>query len=121
MSETLTAAPASKATFPRYARGSTTAVAETARASDREPRQVWVDKNLAALGFFTPSSQRIKREKAKTVRFSPMIDGERVEVSATIVPSALHGLPVTADQDEYLALQKLCGANGRQARLSLTR
>ncbi len=80
------------------------------RPLDGKPRQVWVDKNLAALGFFTPSSQRIKREKAKTVRFSQTIDGERVEVTATIVPSALHGLPVTADQDKYLALQEIVRA-----------
>lgn len=72
----------------------------------RESRHVLVDKNLASLGFFTPSSQRIKREKAKTVRFSRMVDGERTDVSATIVPSALHGLPITADQDKFLALQE---------------
>lgn len=68
------------------------------------PRRVWIDKNLASLGFFTPSSQRIKREKSKVVQFSQVVDGERAEVSATIVPSALHGLPVTADQDKFLAL-----------------
>ena len=33
-----------------------------------------------------------------------------MEVSATIVPSALHGLPVTADQDKYLALQEIVRA-----------
>ena len=42
------------------------------------------------------------------------MDGERVDVSATIVPSALYGLPVTADQDKYLALQELVRAQ-RQA------
>lgn len=68
------------------------------------PRRVWIDKNLAALGFFTPSSQRIKRAKSKVVQLIQVVDGERVEVSATIVPSALHGLPVTADQDKFLAL-----------------
>jgi hypothetical protein len=92
----------------------TTLVAEPARAPVSESRHVWVDKNLAALGFFTPSSQRIKREKSKTVRFSQLIDGERVDVSATIVPSALYGLPVTADQDKYLALQEIVRAQ-RQA------
>src|SRR5262245_21925435 len=72
----------------------------------REPRHGLLDKNLASLWFFTPSSQRIKREKAKTVRFSRIVDGERTDASATIVPSALHGLPITADQDKFLALQE---------------
>ena len=70
-------------------------------------RLALIDKNLAALGFFTPSSHRIKREKAKTVRLSSSVDGLRTEASATIVPSALHGLPITADQDKFLALQTL--------------
>lgn len=76
-------------------------------AGSREMRVVLVDKNLASLGFFTPSSHRIKREKAKVVRFTKAINGEKVDVSATIVPSALHGLPITADQDKFLALQEL--------------
>ena len=70
-------------------------------------RCVLVEKNLAAMGFFTPSSNRIKRAKAKTIHSSQLVDGQRVDVSATIVPSALHGLPITADQDKYLALQEL--------------
>jgi hypothetical protein len=78
-----------------------------------QSRHVWIDKDIAALGFFTPSSQRIKLEKSKTVRLSQVIDGERVDVSATIVPSALHGLPVTADQDKYLALQEIVRAQRR--------
>ena len=94
----------------------TTSVAEHAPPPLSESRHVWVDKNLAALGFFTPSSQRIKREKSKTVRFSQLIDGERVDVSATIVPSALHGLPITADQDKYLALQEIVRAQRRPGR-----
>lgn len=76
-------------------------------AGSREMRVVLVDKNLASLGFFTPSSHRIKREKAKVVKFTKVINGEKVDVSATIVPSALHGLPITADQDKFLALQEL--------------
>ena len=94
----------------------TTSVAEHACPPVSESRHVWVDKNLAALGFFTPSSQRIKREKSKTVQFSQLIDGERVDVSATIVPSALHGLPITADQDKYLALQEIVRAQRRPGR-----
>jgi len=66
-----------------------------------------VEKNLASLGFFTPSSKRIKDAKAKTVSISAVVNGNRVEAKATILPAALYGLPITADQDKYLALQKV--------------
>jgi hypothetical protein len=66
-----------------------------------------IEKNLASLGFFTPSSKRIKDTKAKTITFAKTIDGNRVEARATILPAALYGLPVTADQDKYFALQKI--------------
>ena len=65
-----------------------------------------VEKNLASLGFFTPSSKRIKEAKAKTVSITAVLNGNRIEAKATIVPAALYGLPITADQDKYLALQK---------------
>jgi hypothetical protein len=68
---------------------------------------VKVEKNLASLGYFTPSNKRIKDVKAKEVTFTRLIDGVRVEASATIVPAAIFGLPTTADQDKYLALQKI--------------
>ena len=68
---------------------------------------VKVEKNLASLGFFTPSSKRVRDEKAKIIRFTKVFDGKRVEARATIAPLALYGLPITADQDKYLALQKL--------------
>jgi hypothetical protein len=68
---------------------------------------VKVEKNLASLGFFTPSSKRVRSEKAKTITVTKAIDGKRVEAKATIVPAALYGLPITADQDKYLALQKI--------------
>ena len=71
------------------------------------PEFVKAEKNLTALGFFTPSSKTIRGEKAKVVRFSRVVDGQRVQASVTIVPASLYGLPVTADQDKYLALQKL--------------
>src|SRR4051812_11153406 len=66
-----------------------------------------IEKNLASLGFFTPSSKRIKMTKKKTVVFNKMIDGKKVEARADILPSAEYGLPITADQDKYLALQKI--------------
>jgi hypothetical protein len=66
-----------------------------------------VEKNLASLGFFTPSSKRIRNAKAKIIGFVKIIDGKRVEAKATIAPASLFGLPNTADQDKYLALQKI--------------
>lgn len=71
------------------------------------PKFVKVEKNLASLGFFTPSSNRVRDEKAKTISFTKTIDGKRVEAKATIAPSALFGLPITADQDKFLALQRI--------------
>src|SRR5712691_744425 len=66
-----------------------------------------VEKNLASLGFFTASSKRIKEAKAKTINISVVVNGNRITAKATIAPAALYGLPITADQDKYLALQKL--------------
>jgi Replication initiator protein A len=68
---------------------------------------VKVEKNLASLGFFTPSSKRTRNEKAKTVTVTVVIDGKRIEAKATIAPTALFGLPITADQDKWLALHKI--------------
>ena len=79
-------------------------------------RYVVIEKDLAALGFFTPSSSRIKRAKAKTIRFTKVGGGKRLESSATIVPSALHGLPITSDLDKYLALQDLLRGQRQTAR-----
>jgi hypothetical protein len=73
----------------------------------RTPDFIKIEKNLISLGFFTPSSKRIKGEKSKTITFTKIIDGKRIEAKATIVPAAIYGLPVTADQDKYLALQKI--------------
>ena len=68
---------------------------------------VRVEKNLASLGFFTPSNKKIKGVKSKTILFNRQVDGQRVEVKAVILPSAAYGLPVTSDQDKYLAFQKI--------------
>lgn len=77
------------------------------KAALRTPDFIKIEKNLISLGFFTPSSKRIKDEKSKTITFTKVIDGKRIEAKATIVPAAIYGLPVTADQDKYLALQKI--------------
>src|SRR5262249_16211419 len=68
---------------------------------------VKVEKNLTSLGFFTPSSKAIKGAKAKTITFTRMVEGKKVEAKVTIAPTAIYGLPVTADQDKYFALQKI--------------
>lgn len=68
---------------------------------------VKVEKNLASLGFFTPSSKRTRNEKSKTVSVTIVLDGKRIEAKATIAPTALFGLPITADQDKWLALHKI--------------
>src|ERR1051326_8624338 len=65
-----------------------------------------IEKNLAELGFFTPASKRVKNLKSKTITFTRIIDGNRVEGKVTFVPGALYGLPSTADQDKWLAFQK---------------
>ena len=73
-----------------------------------------VEKNLASLGFFTPSHKKIRGVQRKTVPFSRQVDGKRVEVRALILPSAAYGLPITADQDKYFALQKIIADLRRQ-------
>lgn len=66
-----------------------------------------VEKNLTSLGFFTPSSHKIRTPQAKEVSFTRTHDGKREKVSVTIAPSVLSSLPTTADQDKYLAFQKI--------------
>ena len=69
---------------------------------------VKIEKNLCTLGFFTPSKSRGKIEvRERTLILRREEDGEQVEVSATILPSAKYGMPTTADQDKYFALQKI--------------
>jgi hypothetical protein len=72
-----------------------------------EPDFVKIEKNLASFGFFTPSSKRIKNAKAKTITFTRWVDGKRIEAKVTIAPAALYGLPITADQDKFIAFQKV--------------
>src|SRR5436305_2021701 len=83
------------------------AASESARETLPATNFAKVEKSLAALGFFTPSSRRVRTGKVKRITFTREVDGKRVEVSADIVPSAISGLPITADQDKYLAFQEL--------------
>jgi Replication initiator protein A len=76
-------------------------------AATGAPDFIKVEKNLASLGFFTPSHKRISGVKQKVVSLSRDVNGKRLEARATILPSAQFGLPTTADQDTYLAILKL--------------
>src|SRR5438105_13724932 len=65
---------------------------------------VKVEKNLATLGFFTPSSKRLRNAQEKSFTITTVVDGRRLEMKGTIIPSAKYGLPITADQDKWIAL-----------------
>lgn len=80
----------------------------------RNPDFIEVEKNIIALGFFTPSSSRILTDKKKTISTVRYVNGEKLESIAAILPSAYYGLPVTADQDKYFALQKIIQTHRRQ-------
>ncbi len=68
---------------------------------------VKVEKNLASLGFFTPSSKRLRNTQEKSFTITTVTDGKRLEMKGTIIPSAKYGLPITADQDKWIALCKI--------------
>lgn len=82
-------------------------VEQEGRAAAAAPDFIKVEKNLASLGFFTPSHKRIRGVKQKVVALSRELNGKRLEARATILPSAQYGLPTTADQDTYLAILKI--------------
>ncbi|MEJ7863249.1 MAG: replication initiator protein A [Pyrinomonadaceae bacterium] len=77
------------------------------------PDFVRIEKNIAAFGFFTPSSKRIKNV-AKVIKFTQTIDGNRVEAEVKISPNIEYGIPITADQDKYLAFQKIIERSKRE-------
>ncbi len=71
------------------------------------PEFVRMEKNIAAFGFFTPTSKRAKGTPPKIIKFTQIIDGNRAEAKVTIAGNTLYGMPTTADQDKYLAFQKI--------------
>ena len=75
----------------------------------KKQKFIEVEKNLITLGFFSPSSKMLEQVEKKSVSIVRYLDGRRCETTATIIPSRLYGLPVTADQDKYLALQQMIG------------
>ena len=66
-----------------------------------------VEKNLASIGFFTPSSKRTREATSKKIRFTKTVDERKVEASVTIISAATFGLPITTDQDLFLAFQQI--------------
>jgi hypothetical protein len=82
------------------------AIALSGESELTEPDFVRMEKNIAGFGFFTPSSKRIKNVP-KVIKFSHTIDGNRVEAQVKISGNVEYGMPITADQDKYLAFQKI--------------
>jgi hypothetical protein len=68
---------------------------------------VRIEKNLASLGFFTPSHKKIKEATRKEITFCRLVGGEKVRIRAVIHPSATYGLPINADQDKFFALLRI--------------
>ena len=114
--------PAAAPTTPERARTAPPVPAPggaATRGDTRSTEFIKIEKNLASLGFFTPSNKRISGEKKKVVHLSRDMNGKRMEARATILPSAQYGLPTTADQDTYLAILKLAtDIHRRQGRIS---
>jgi hypothetical protein len=83
------------------------AIEETQDIAISKPDFVRMEKNIAAFGFFTPTSKRVKNTPPKIIKFTQTVDGNRVEAKVTIAGNVLYGMPTTADQDKYLAFQKI--------------
>ncbi len=73
-----------------------------------------VEKNLAALGFFSPGKKDLKDPREKIVRFHRIVEGRKTESSVKIVAGGSYGLPGTADLDKFLALQKIISDRKRR-------
>ncbi len=78
-----------------------------ADGSELATQFVHIEKNLTALGFFTPTSKELKEPREKIVLFNRVKEGRKIEASIKIVTGGKYGLPGTADLDKYLALQKI--------------
>lgn len=83
------------------------------QSSIGEPDFVRMEKNIAGFGFFTPSSKRIKNVP-KLIKFTQTVDGNRVEAQIKISGNVEYGMPITADQDKYLAFQKIIERSKRE-------
>jgi hypothetical protein len=65
---------------------------------------VQCEKNLAEIGFFSPTNKKIKNVKAKIMTgFVNTGDGKRIMRKVSIIPAALYGLPTTAHRPNFRA------------------
>jgi hypothetical protein len=78
-----------------------------------------VEKNLAAIGVFTPRNTRSK-QFTKTVQTTIKLpNGVRVQASAKIIGTPEYGLPIISDQDKFYAFIKILEIRRlRQGRLT---
>ena len=83
------------------------------------PEYIPAEVFLENMGFFSPSSKRIKGIYVKEKRVGEKVDANGMRHTLTVEISANHklGLPVTSDLDYYRAFLKICDevvdANGR--------
>jgi hypothetical protein len=71
------------------------------------PRDVLrVERNLNAIGYFTPRRNRPK-ENSKEVTLFRTEAGVRLQATARILAQEDYGLPITADQDKFYAFTKI--------------
>jgi hypothetical protein len=74
------------------------------------PEYIPAEVFLENMGFFTPSSKRIKGIYVKEKRVGERIDADGTRHALTVEISANHklGLPITSDLDYYRAFLKIC-------------
>jgi hypothetical protein len=83
------------------------------------PDYVPAEAFLETIGYFTPSSKRIRRQWVKEKTLGERTTGDGTTKTLKTRVSANHdlGLPITSDQDYYRAFLKLCdelvGKDGR--------
>lgn len=73
------------------------------------PDYIPAEVSLETIGYFTPSSKRIKNvlTKEKTLVEKTNLDGTRAELKVVIIASGKYGLPITSDLDYYRAFLKI--------------
>jgi hypothetical protein len=74
------------------------------------PEYVPAEAFLETIGYFTPSSKRIRRQwvKEKTLSERTMADGTTKTLKTKVSANHELGLPITSDQDYYRAFLKIC-------------
>lgn len=87
----------------------TTAAARAAATLEGASLFIKTEKDLTAIGFFTPSSKDLKGDRReKIVRFTKTgAGGEVIERNIKIVTGGNYGLPGTGDLDKWLAFQSI--------------